>query len=244
MRNRALKNPTFPIHPLVIYRPGHGILEPNLAQFPRNANEFYALRNPETNWHRLMLTYLADFYDVRLRSAGSSSDVDSSSDDDKDEIILGHPDLVVERLEDVLGLNEDKIKNCKERAALLALRAPSQPIKRSQIRFPKAGPFMANDDRDSSHASPMPMTKSRNFTILLAPKVRRACLQKASLIPGLEWRTRSTPSSQRERIRLCPEDVVVIPRLSEPEGKSRKSASLDSEPDATDADNQTHAFTE
>ncbi|OHE90252.1 hypothetical protein CORC01_14451 [Colletotrichum orchidophilum] len=170
MRNRALKNPTFPIHPLAIYRPGHGILEPNLAQFPRNANEFYALRNPETNWHRLMLTYLADFYDVRLRSAGSSSDVDSSSDDDKDEIILDHPDLVVERLEETLGLNEDKIKKCVETAALLASRAPSQPIKRSQIRFPKAGPFMAHDDRDSSHASPMPMTKSRNSTILLAPK--------------------------------------------------------------------------
>ncbi|KXH58338.1 hypothetical protein CNYM01_13811, partial [Colletotrichum nymphaeae SA-01] len=141
-RNNALKNPTLPIRPVVVYRPGRGILEPDSSRFPRNANDFYSLRDPQTEWHRSTLAYLADFYDVQLRGASHFPKEESNSDDsDDDEIILEHPELVVEKLEDILGLNEDKIIKFKERALQTALRAPSKPIKRSQISWPEAGPI-------------------------------------------------------------------------------------------------------
>ncbi|KAL4414809.1 hypothetical protein CABS03_02016 [Colletotrichum abscissum] len=141
-RNNALKNPTLPIRPVVVYRPGRGILEPDSKRFPRNANDFYSLRDPQTEWHRSTLAYLADFYDVQLRGASHFPKEESNSDDsDGDEIILEHPELVVEKLEDILGLNEDKIIKFKERALQTASRAPSKPIKRSQISWPEAGPI-------------------------------------------------------------------------------------------------------
>ncbi|KAK1471356.1 hypothetical protein CTAM01_16573, partial [Colletotrichum tamarilloi] len=141
-RNNALKNPTLPIRPVVVYRPGRGILEPDSSRFPRNANDFYSLRDPQTEWHRTTLAYLADFYDVQLRGASHFPKEESNSDDsDDDEIILEHPELVVEKLEDILGLNEDKIIKFKERALQTASRAPSKPIKRSQISWPEAGPI-------------------------------------------------------------------------------------------------------
>ncbi|KAK1519303.1 hypothetical protein CABS01_16587, partial [Colletotrichum abscissum] len=93
-RNNALKNPTLPIRPVVVYRPGRGILEPDSSRFPRNANDFYSLRDPQTKWHRSMLAYLADFYDVQLRGASHFPKEESNSDDsDDDEIILEHPEL-------------------------------------------------------------------------------------------------------------------------------------------------------
>ncbi|KAK1458536.1 hypothetical protein CTAM01_17170, partial [Colletotrichum tamarilloi] len=141
-RNNALKNPTLPIRPVVVYRPGRGILEPDPSRFPRNANDFYSLRDPQTNRHRSMLAYLADFYDVQLRGVSHFPKEESNSDDsDDDEIVLEHPELVVEKLEDILGLNEDKIIKFKERALQTASRAPSKPIKRSQISWPEAGPI-------------------------------------------------------------------------------------------------------
>ncbi|KAK2005342.1 hypothetical protein LZ32DRAFT_503016, partial [Colletotrichum eremochloae] len=115
-----------PIRPVVVYRPEQGILEPELSKFPQNANEFYALRDPQTNRHRSMLEYLAIFYDVRLRTAGYPSEDDSSDD----ETFLDRPDILVEKLEDILGLNEDKFVKFREKARQLATRTPSKPIKR------------------------------------------------------------------------------------------------------------------
>ncbi|GKT51805.1 uncharacterized protein ColSpa_11986 [Colletotrichum spaethianum] len=161
IRNNALKNPTLSIRPVVVYRPEQGILEPDLSQFPRNANEFYSLRDPQTNRHRSMLAYLAAFYDVRLRTA----DYPSEDDSDDDETFLDRPDVVVEKLEDILGLNEDKFSKFRERAHQLATRTPSKPIK-------------LHADRDWSCVRLTPETKDCTFLIPEAAKVPKAPLQK------------------------------------------------------------------
>ncbi|KAK1656513.1 hypothetical protein BDP55DRAFT_517898, partial [Colletotrichum godetiae] len=91
-----------------------------------NANEFYCLRDPRTDRHRSVLAYLAAIYDVQLRTTDYPSE-DASSDD---ETFLGRPDIVVEKLEDILDLNEDKFDKFRERPRQLETRPPSKPSKR------------------------------------------------------------------------------------------------------------------
>ncbi|OHW97035.1 wac domain-containing protein [Colletotrichum incanum] len=160
MRNNALKNPSLPIRPVVVYRPEQGILEPELSQFPRNANEFYSLRDPRTDRHRSMLAYLAVFYDVRLRTADYPSEDDSGDD----ETFLDRPDIVVEKLEDILGLNEDKFDKFRERARQLATQSPSKPIKRSQIFLPdeESIPIVRSMSRLPSQQGPAPIVAYRS----------------------------------------------------------------------------------
>ncbi|KAK1507579.1 hypothetical protein CTAM01_02691, partial [Colletotrichum tamarilloi] len=55
----------------------------------------------------------------------------NSNDSNNNEIILKYPKLVVKKLENILGLNKNKIIKFKERALQIALRALSKPIKRS-----------------------------------------------------------------------------------------------------------------
>ncbi|KAJ0267817.1 hypothetical protein COL940_013994 [Colletotrichum noveboracense] len=64
MRNSALRNPKAPIRPPPIYRPGQGVLFPNPKLFPRNADQFYQLRDSTTARNRQMLAYLVEFYDL------------------------------------------------------------------------------------------------------------------------------------------------------------------------------------
>ncbi|OHE90240.1 hypothetical protein CORC01_14461, partial [Colletotrichum orchidophilum] len=123
-RNNALRNPTLPIRPVVVYNPEQGIIEPKPTHFPRNANEFYSLRDPPSDRHRSMLAYLAVFYDVQLRTAE-----DSGGESSEDEVFLDRPDLIVEKLEGILGLNEDKFIKFRQRAREIAARPPSKPIK-------------------------------------------------------------------------------------------------------------------
>ncbi|KAI3558867.1 hypothetical protein CABS02_00907 [Colletotrichum abscissum] len=238
MRNKGLKNPTLPIRPVVVYRPGHGILEPEPLRFPRNADDFYSLRDPQTDRHRSMLAYLAVFYDVQLRSAGHLPEEESNSDDsDDDEIVLEHPDLVVEKLEDILGLNEDKIIKFKERALQTASRAPSKPIKRSQISWPEAGPI------------PGPRRQKLELRVTSGqeayfydPERPKSVSSEGLTNAHVGWGTRSTPSSQRARLQWSPK----VARVSEPpnlEPERPKSASKSTEAESIDTDNDTHVFT-
>ncbi|KAI3531983.1 hypothetical protein CABS02_13997 [Colletotrichum abscissum] len=237
-RNNALKNPTLPIRPVVVYRPGRGILEPDSKRFPRNANDFYSLRDPQTEWHRSTLAYLADFYDVQLRGASHFPKEESNSDDsDDDEIILEHPELVVEKLEDILGLNEDKIIKFKERALQTASRAPSKPIKRSQISWPEAGPI------------PGPRRQKLELRVTSGqeayfydPERPKSVSSEGFTNAHVGWGTRSTPSSQRARLQWSPK----VARVSEPpnlEPERPKSASKSTENESIDTDNDTHVFT-
>ncbi|KZL79581.1 wac domain-containing protein [Colletotrichum incanum] len=233
MRNNALKNPSLPIRPVVVYRPEQGILEPELSQFPRNANEFYSLRDPRTDRHRSMLAYLAVFYDVRLRTADYPSEDDSGDD----ETFLDRPDIVVEKLEDILGLNEDKFDKFRERARQLATQSPSKPIKRSQIFLPDEE-SIPSTRRQRLELRP---TDARDEKLHIHDNGGRQSPKSASsedlTNARLGWGTRSTPSSRRLRIRHSqePEHVPVAPG-SQPEVPK-------SETEATVSDSETHAFT-
>ncbi|GKT92447.1 hypothetical protein CT0861_09412 [Colletotrichum tofieldiae] len=238
MRNNALKNPTLPIRPVVVYRPEQGILEPELSRFPRNANEFYSLRDPQTNRHRSMLAYLAAFYDVQLRTADYPSEDDSSDD----EIFLDRPDVIVEKLEDILGLNEDKFVKFRERARQIATQIPSKPVKRSQIFLPdeksiprprrqrlELRPIGAEDEGLHTHN-----TGGRQ-----SPK---SASSEGLTNARLGWGTRSTPSSRRLRINYA-QELEPVPVTHEPQPETPKSDSEILEPKAAVSDSQTRAFT-
>lgn len=123
-RNALLRNPTLPLHIMVIYHPMKGLVRPDYNCFPRHAEEFYSLRYPKTDRQHRMLRYLASFYDVLSGIADPSSDEDSSDDGFPD------PEVVVDRLEGILGLNEENFMRFRERAQEMARRPPAPPIKR------------------------------------------------------------------------------------------------------------------
>lgn len=238
MRNNALKNPTLPIRPLVVYSPEQGILKPELSRFPRNANEFYSLRDPQTNRHRVMLAYLAAFYDVQLRTAEYSSE-DGISDD---ETFLDRPDVIVGKLEDILCLNEDKFVKFRERPRQLATHTPWKPIKCSRILLPdeksiprphrkrlELRPIGDEDERLHIHN-----TGGRR-----SPK---SASSEGLTNARLGWGSPSIPSSRRLRINCIQEpEPVSVTHESQPE--TPKSEPEIPEPMATVSDSQTHAFT-
>ncbi|KAG5762680.1 hypothetical protein H9Q72_009218 [Fusarium xylarioides] len=119
-------NPSFPIHLIPSLDLSHGILYPKY--FPTNATEFYSLRNPTTNRLRQLLAYLAVFYDIQPHSED-----DAPEGRNGDEFIAQHPELAVDLLENIFGLNEDNFIKFKARASELANRPPEPPVKRSQI---------------------------------------------------------------------------------------------------------------
>ncbi|TQN73490.1 hypothetical protein CSHISOI_01992 [Colletotrichum shisoi] len=237
IRNNALRNPTLPIRPLVIYHPERGILEPNELRFPRNADEFYALRDPQTDRHRSMLAYLAMFYDVRLRTADYTSD-DESSDD---EVFIDRPDLVIEKLEDILGLNEDKFIKFRERARNLASRTPPKPIKRSQALLPNDGSIPVSRRPRLELPQRVAGIEGRNTHDTHRQTPENPSSENLTNA-RLGWGTRSTPSSQQPRIR-CPDEHTYLPELAEPEPKRPNSATQKPETEAAESDIQTRAFT-
>jgi hypothetical protein len=120
--NYMLRNPTLRITPLVAFVPGKGLVYPDMALFPRHANEFYALRHPTNERSRRMLDYFVAFYDVQL---------DDFGDDDVAEATASDSERAVELLEGILGLNEDNFVRFKERASKLYRRTPPSAIKRA-----------------------------------------------------------------------------------------------------------------
>ncbi|KAK0631432.1 hypothetical protein B0T14DRAFT_3142 [Immersiella caudata] len=118
-RNNALRNPTFPIHPLPASRPNGTLVYPDPALFPRHADEFYSIRNPSDR-SRQMLAYLAQFYGIYSQIPGSSGSERQGSSDVDDVELLGH----------FLGLQEERFIAFRERARLAA--KPSTATKRGQ----------------------------------------------------------------------------------------------------------------
>ncbi|KZL65374.1 WAC domain-containing protein [Colletotrichum tofieldiae] len=232
-RNNALRNPTLPIRPVVVYHPERGILEPEPSHFPRNANEFYCLRDPPSDRHRSMLAYLALFYDVQLRTAEHPSD-DGNSDD---EIFLDQPDLIVEKLEGILGLHEHKFVKFRERARQLASRITPKPIKRSQIMLPNET-YLPDSRRPRLELRPIGAGDKRRYNG--APD---STSSENLTNARLEWGTRSTPSAQRPRIRCSSDERADVPRPRKLEFKRPKPVSEKSGSETTDSDSQTRAFT-
>lgn len=138
MRNRAIKNPTTRIDTLSILAPSGMILEPDF--FPRDVKELYSLRTPTMPSQKRLLNYLARFYDI-LPALPASTSEDESSESDTE---LGgmEPESIVERLENLFGLDSDKITKFTERAANHPPRE-SMPLaseKRCQPSAPNSNP--------------------------------------------------------------------------------------------------------
>ncbi|KAK3333245.1 hypothetical protein B0T19DRAFT_120844 [Cercophora scortea] len=112
IRNSGLRNPALPIAPIMIYRPGGGggggvVETPDPALWPRDAEEFYALRQPGTEREGRMVRYLVRFYRVDLRRDG-----DGGEDEGFD------AELAVEMVENVLGLREERFVDFRERGRM------------------------------------------------------------------------------------------------------------------------------
>ncbi|KAF5684392.1 WAC domain-containing protein [Fusarium denticulatum] len=119
-QNGRLSNPFLPIHALPIYLPNHGITYPEATHFPKNANEFYALKQPTSQRQTAMLAYLAMFYDVlNYKKHG--------------DIAIHDPEETLGYLENILGLEEERFIRFKARAHEMNQEAKAVPIKRSQI---------------------------------------------------------------------------------------------------------------
>ncbi|KAF5715711.1 wac domain-containing protein [Fusarium mundagurra] len=119
-QNGRLSNPFLPIHALPIYLPNQGITYPEATHFPKNANEFYALKQPTGERQTAMLAYLAMFYDV-------------SNYKKQGDIAIHDPEETLGYLEDILGLEEERFIRFKARAHELYQEPKVAPIKRSQI---------------------------------------------------------------------------------------------------------------
>ncbi|KAH7140955.1 hypothetical protein EDB81DRAFT_900479 [Dactylonectria macrodidyma] len=89
MTNTRLRDPAMPIEPLPAYQPSHGVIEPDMSLYPRDAREFYALRTPESVHQRQVLAYLIELYNIPCQNwsmsapqvGGSSRHAKEASDD-------------------------------------------------------------------------------------------------------------------------------------------------------------------
>ncbi|KAJ4016127.1 hypothetical protein NW761_015106 [Fusarium oxysporum] len=120
IQNGKLSNPFLPIQALPIYLPNQGITYPEAIYFPKNANEFYALKQPSSPRQTAMLAYLAMFYDIsHYQKHGDTT--------------IGDPELAIEYLENILGLVEDNFTRFKARAREFEARPKAAPIKRAEV---------------------------------------------------------------------------------------------------------------
>lgn len=217
MRNSALRNPKAPIRPPPIYRPGQGVLFPNPKLFPRNADQFYQLRDSTTARNRQMLAYLVEFYDLRNAAYGEGP----AGNDDHNENDMEDPDEIFLRLETLVGLNEEKFIKFRQRAAVMASRQPERPAKRAQT-VPVNDEPLARRPRptweDFMERQPPPAARSRS----------------SEGMGQFEWRTRSTPPSQRLTINQLNRR---LPKQVTPEHEREHSK------DGTDSDDATRPFT-
>ncbi|KAK1975596.1 hypothetical protein LZ30DRAFT_554399, partial [Colletotrichum cereale] len=99
------------INPVPAYIPERGIIHPSTELFPKNAKEFYSLRDPFNDRQRRMLEYLTAFYDVPY---DSPSDVDS--DTSEGDQAFHRQGVAVSMLEGILGLNEENFVRFRTRA--------------------------------------------------------------------------------------------------------------------------------
>ncbi|KZL85751.1 wac domain-containing protein [Colletotrichum incanum] len=98
IRNQKLRNPKLPIAPVVSLRDG-GLVQHEPTRFPEHANQFYALRRPDTT---------AKVHDETYTDEGEE---DAATADKPSKLSLWDavqtcPELAVDELESVLGLNK------------------------------------------------------------------------------------------------------------------------------------------
>lgn len=192
IRNQNLRNPNLPIEPIISLR-DEGLVLPNPTRFPKHAKQFYALRKPDTPLRVRMLSYLVDFYDIQWQTwevSGAddhADDYENYTDEDENEnaataakpsklslwdAVQTYPELAVNTLESILGLNEQNFINFRECAKL---RSPPQATKRRQLLAPdrvdEAGVLVPGKRFDSGRgAVPLPQTRELTWEDLMEPK--------------------------------------------------------------------------
>jgi hypothetical protein len=128
-QNYTLRNPAMRITPVVAFNSFGEIVNPDPKHFPRNAKEFYAMRDTSNKRGANMLNYLVDFYDVQLHyeePSQSNSEVNDNGSPETVDTVL----VALEMLEGILGLNEDNFIKFKARAAAMARHSPQPAVKR------------------------------------------------------------------------------------------------------------------
>lgn len=194
LRNGRLRNPILPIYPVVRQDEATGsAIHPDPGLFPRNAREFYNLREPTTERRQKMLLYLTSFYDIHITANDSDlSEGEQDTDNSKrDEAILQEGERIVSDLEGILGLDELNFIMFEERAQKMGAQPagskkrirlisnnsespPEQPLQKRKL-----GIRLRDVDDSSTGSKSKPSLKSEQ-------------------LERLEWRhgDRSTPSSQ------------------------------------------------
>ena len=207
-RNSTLKNPVLPITPLPAYDPTRGIITPDPSLFPRHAKDFYALRDPTSDRHRRMLSYLVGFYDIQVSTPEGSGDEDEDEDEVQPEDIDGAVEVrAVEMLEGILGLEEDNFLRFRARAAELRSRYTPSTTKRSQPPAQEEGAEAA-----------------RRARLDLRPRVPvedKSYYEEGTSQLGWRVTTRSTVSSQQ---------AIITDRLRVPEPPPGSSGSASTRP--------------
>ena len=97
IRNGRLRGPASFIKAAPRFVPGVGAEYPTRSLFPQYLHQFYALRHPKDKRDREMLAYLSTFYYI------------GREDNDSDDGQLD-PERIIERLEDILGLDEERLQ--------------------------------------------------------------------------------------------------------------------------------------
>ncbi|KAK7435232.1 hypothetical protein CaCOL14_000342 [Colletotrichum acutatum] len=235
LRNHTIRIPTLRIYPLVAFDLERGIVEPEPEWFPKNANEFYSLRNPKTDRQRRMLRYLVEFYDVSQHIEASDDSSDSGSQVD----VIQDPETAVTMLEGVLGLNEENFIYFRRHVEESNRRLVPTAGKRSQIeeherRIRPEGyqptvlplrvqmePISCNLPAEPRSASPSPKAQSYE-----------------SEHAHMTWRSRSTPSDQRRTVNGLAARVREMRKMSQ-----EQQGSEEDEGESGGSESPTAAFT-
>ncbi|KAF4945403.1 hypothetical protein FSARC_14429 [Fusarium sarcochroum] len=197
-QNGKIRNPLLPIHPVITFDPTKGILKPLTTLFPRNANEFYALRDPKTDQQRRMLEYLISFYDL-THTLLLQTDLDTSATDQDEP--TSSTDLVIECLEAILGLNENNIDEFRQKAREYS-RQGSMASKRSVPTTTNDEPRTRKTKLDlRPRASTSAFDRVRPVTLPVPEEEEKEQTPEMNLSDQsakLGWDTRSTPSSKKQ----------------------------------------------
>ncbi|KAK1691619.1 hypothetical protein BDP55DRAFT_269092 [Colletotrichum godetiae] len=220
LRNHTIRIPTLRIYPLVAFDLERGIVEPESEWFPKNANEFYSLRNPKTARQRRMLKYLVEFYDVsqHIDASGDSSDSGSQAD------VIQDPETAVTMLEGVLGLNEDNFihfrRHVEESSRRLAPTAGKrfqteehERRTRPEVCQSSVLPLRVQMESISRHLPAEPQLASP------PPKAQSYESEDAHI----SWGSRQTPSDQRQTVNGLAAHVRKMKKLTQEQQGSEEN---------------------
>jgi hypothetical protein len=178
-QNSRIRNPHQPIQQVIVLDPVKGIVRPDATLYPKNAAEFYSLRNPTTERKHRMLEYLITFYDVTHVHV---------PEEEIDDNATSHPQLAVDYLETILGLDENNIEQFRQRARMFDRdQTFLQPFKRT----------LATEEERPVQRQKLEIRPFSADQPQLQEKAKSPSDNLSSQSAKLGWDTRSTPSSKK-----------------------------------------------